>query len=376
VTRADTTIVANKRVTEPRYVWASLTIVTGRLPGRRLLLPIGIACLTCVGAFLAFTALGVGAGAGSSSAEANARRTAPHPVSAIQSYSEADAKRNGAAGEGGAAGGPPATQLVPIPAADFNAPVARYKAYSVGQLESMLGDIAQLEGALRANRLQAARQAWRAAYERWLHLGAVYGAFGALNDAIDGTPGGLPGGVHDPHFTGLHRLERGLWRGAPARELLGVAVRLGDDVRLLIGHLPSVQITPLEYATRAHEILEDAQRDLLSGADVPWSHEGVLATAAGLAATREVLATLQPLLDGREGTIETVEFTLRRFAGALATIRRDHGGRWPAQAQLSLRESELVNGTLGAALEALDGVPGTLETKVPPPIPSIPVRSR
>ena len=137
-----------------------------------------------------------------------------------------------------------------------------------------------------------------------------------------------------------------------------------------------MQITPLEYATRAHEILEDAARDLLSGADVPWSDEGVLATAAGLAATREVLATLQPLLDGREGTIETVEFTLNRFAAALATIRRDHGGRWPAQNELNLRESELLNGTLGAALEALDGVPGTLETRVPPPIPSLPSAAR
>ncbi len=345
--------------------------MTGRSQGRRLLPSIAIACLTCVGALLALTALGVGSGGSSSAAGSSPRGQAPRPVSAIRSYSEADAKRNGAAGQGGA---PPVTQLVPVPAADFDRPIARYKAYSAAQLRVMLGYIAQLQSALRANRPQAARRAWRGAYASWLHLGAVYGAFGALNDAIDGTPGGLPGGVGDPHFTGLHRLERGLWRGgaAGAHELLGLAVRLGEDVRLLLGHLPSVRITPLEYATRAHEILEDAQRDLLSGADVPWSDEGVLATAAGLTATREVLATLQPLLDGREGTIETVEFTLNRFAAALATIRHDHGGRWPAQNELSLRESELLNGTLGAALEALDGVPGTLETKIPPPIPSLP----
>jgi high-affinity iron transporter len=266
---------------------------------------------------------------------------------------------------------------VPVPATDFDGPVTQYKAYSAGQLRIMLGYITRLERALRANRLRAARQAWRGAYERWLHLGAVYGAFGALNDAIDGTPGGLPRGAGDPHFTGLHRLERGLWRGdAPAHELLDLTIRLGEDVRLLIGHLPSVQITPLEYATRAHEILEDAQRDLLSGVDVPWSGEGVLATAAGLAATREVLATLRSLLDGREGTIETVEFGLARLAGALAAVRRDHDGRWPALSQLSQRESELLNGTLGAALEALDAVPGTLETRVPPPTPSLPSAAR
>jgi high-affinity iron transporter len=345
---------------------------TSPKPGRRLLVPIGAALLSCLIAFLALTALGVDGG-GSSAVGANVRRTPPHIPSALQAYSEADSKRNGAASQGGA---PPITQLVPIPPAAFKAPIAHYKAYSAGQLRAMLGYIAALQSALRANRLAAARAAWRGAYVRWLELGAVYGAFGALSDAIDGTPGGLPGGVHDPHFTGLHRLERGLWRGVPrgasVHELLGVAVRLENDVRLLIEHLPSVQITPLEYATRAHEILEDAQRDLLSGTDVPWSHEGLLATAAGLSATREVLATLAPLLDGREGTIETVEFALRRFSGALSSIRRAHGERFPAQDELSLREGELLDGTLGAALEALDAVPGTLETKIPPPVPALP----
>lgn len=345
-------------------------------PGRRLLLPIGVALLSCLIAFLALTALGVDGG-GSSAVGANVRRTPPHVPSAIQAYSEADSKRNGAASQGGA---PPITQLVPIPPAAFNAPIARYKAYSAGQLRVMLGDIAALQSALRTSRLAAARAAWRGAYVRWLHLGAVYGAFGALGDTIDGVPGGLPGGVHDPHFTGLHRLERGLWRGVGRgaltgtieHELLGLAGRLDADVRLLIEHLPSVQITPLEYATRAHEILEDAQRDLLSGTDVPWSHEGLLATAAGLSATREMLATLQPLLDGREGTIETVEFALRRFSSALSLIRHAHDGRFPAQDELSLREGELLDGTLGAALEALDALPGTLETKIPPPTPALP----
>ena len=37
-------------------------------------------------------------------------------------------------------------------------------------------------------------------------------------------------------------------------------------------------------------------RDLLSGTDVPWSGEGVLGASAGLAATRELLRTLSPLL--------------------------------------------------------------------------------
>lgn len=345
--------------------------MTGRLPGRRLLLPIGIAGLTFAGAFLVFTALGVGGGQSSSADGVDARHGAPHPISAIQAYSEADARRNGiAAGEGGA---PPSPELVPIPAAAFAGPIARYRTYSEGQLTVMLGAVAELRRALGANRLAAARTAWEAAFADYLHLGAVYGEFGELNRAIDGAPGGLPGGAHDPRFTGLHRLELGLWQSAaPPSRLLGVAAWLAADVRLLRARLPGEQITPLEYATRVHEIMEDAIRDLLSGVDVPWSHDGVLATAAGVEATHELLTTLGPLLDGREDAIEVVDSALLRLDGVLAALHRAHHGRWPTLDQLSQDEAELLDGTVGAAAEALDQAPGALETKLPPPIPPIP----
>lgn len=325
--------------------------------------------MTFLGAFLALTAFGVGGG-GSSRAAGTSTHRAPRPVSAIQAYSEADAKRNGAAGQGGA---PPPPDLVPLSTAAFDGPIAQYRAYAGRQLTAVLGQLAVLRSALGANRRAAARVAWEGAYADYLHLGAVYGEFGELNRAIDGSPGGLPGGVHDPRFTGLHRLELGLWQaGEPPRRLLGVAARLIADVRELQRRLPGEQITPLEYATRTHEILEDAIRDLLSGVDVPWSHDGVLATVAGVAATHELIATLRPELDGREDAIEVVDSAMLRLDRVLASLRGAHRGRWPALEQLSQNDAELLDGAVGAAAEALDQVPGALETKLPPPIPSLP----
>ena len=84
------------------------------------------------------------------------------------------------------------------------------------------------------------------------------------------------------------------------RSMAPYATRLASDVRRLRSAIPKTQIEPLDYATRAHEILEDAQRDFMSGVDVPWSHEGVLATAAGVTATRVVINTLRPLLGGQD----------------------------------------------------------------------------
>src|SRR5271155_2973583 len=195
---------------------------------------------------------------------------------------------------------PPPRALPPTPASVFDRPIALYRAYAVAQLALMEGQIARLESALAANDREAAQAAWRAAYSRYLRLGAVYlaGEVASLNREINGNAGALEGGVSNPQFVGLHRIEYGLWTGAPPPSLLDYARQLDGAVQQLRSLLPHVSTTPLEYATRAHEILEDAQRDLLSGNDVPWSGEGVLGTQAGLEATEEVISTLRPVLGG------------------------------------------------------------------------------
>ncbi len=264
--------------------------------------------------------------------------------------------------------------LSPLPAQAFVAPVAAYKRYAERWTIIAEHEAHGLRDALASGDRAGARSAWQATWGSYLHLGAVYGLFGDLNQEIDGMPSGVLAGVADPRFSGLHRLEMGLWSGVSPQSLLPLADALARNLQSLRKALPSVQITPLEYATRAHEILEDAQRDLLSGTHVPWSGQGVLGTAAGLDATEEVFHTLQRLLSGRENTEAVVRSELDLLSSAIAQIHHNHEG-WPALTQLSMHEHELLNGTLAGALTALELLPGTLETKTPAPIPPLPTSS-
>jgi high-affinity iron transporter len=280
--------------------------------------------------------------------------------------------------QGAVSGAPttPASELPPLPASAFEKPTTLYRAYTVKQLGLMEKQIVRLQEALAANDRTAAKSAWRAAYASYLRLGAVYlvGPLSDLNQAIDGGSGGLAGGTSSPHFTGLHRIEYGLWGANTPISLLGFARQLHANVHRLQSMLGKTTIAPLEYATRAHEILEDAARDLLSGTDVPWSGEGVLATAAGLQATEEVVATLRPLLKGRESTIPLVNAELALLRATLASIAAAHGGVLPSNEQLSQAQTEQLDSALGGALEGLAQVPGALETESTPQIPQIPQR--
>jgi high-affinity iron transporter len=292
---------------------------------------------------------------------------APHIASQIVVYGV----------QGSVQGAPttPPPELVPVDGSAFRQPIARYLAYSERQLTTMRGDIALLRKALGDGSRARAQSAWLAAYADYLRLGAVYleGSLGALDREIDGTAGGLTDGTSSPRFSGLHRLEFGLWTGASLSSLEPWAADLQTDVIKLQRILPSLRIAPFDYATRAHEILEDAVRDLLSGTDVRWSGAGVLGTAAGVAATTEVVKTLAPLLGQREGVLAVVDTDLRGLRTTLSSIKRNHGGRFPTNAQLTQLESERLDAAVGQALEGLAQVPGTLETvnaTQPPAIPA------
>jgi len=270
-----------------------------------------------------------------------------------------------------------ASDLAPIPPSAFSAPIAAYRGYAEHWAGKLAAQVPVLRAALAGGNRAASEQAWSVAWSDYLHLGAVYGLLpGTLDQRIDGIPNALPAdgssGEARSDFSGLHRIEFGLWTGASPQSLVHWATQLRGDVVTLRRVLPSVQITPLDYATRAHEILEDAQRDFLSGTDVPWSGAGVLATAAGLTATQEVIQTLTPLLQGRDTALGEVQSWLPQLQDVLNRLRAAHHGSYPTLAQLTPAQHELLDGTMTGTLGALSLVPGTLETTALPVIPKIP----
>lgn len=279
----------------------------------------------------------------------------------------------------------PVSDLSPVPASAFDHPVAVYRRYAERWAATLGRDVAPLTAALRAGDRGRARRDWATAFSDYLHLGAVYGLLpGALNDDL----AGMPGEIGDPHFVGLHRIEMGLWTNEPVRSLVPLGVKLSSTVRRLRAELPTaavdprsthvrlarglmaVTVDPLDYTLRIHEILEDAQRDFMSGLDVPWSGAGVLATAAGVAATKELLSTVEPIMTGRGNAYGTSEYWLDRLGRVFAGIRRRDGG-YPSLHRLTPAQRQLIDGTLAGTLTALEQVPGTLETTTFTTFPSI-----
>jgi len=208
--------------------------------------------------------------------------------------------------------------LVPLPEAAFDKPIAAYRRYAVGQARRLIA--------------AADRHDFDAAFDRWMLIGAAYGALGDLD----------------------------LTEALEARDWHALSV----GARKLPKALATRELAPVDYVIRAHEILEDVERDRMGEA------VGVRAVADGVAATRAVMATLHDVLAGRGDALQTVDARLTRLEDTLAAIRRARG-EWPAPDRLPAALRQRLLGQLGAALEALANVPGALETSLPPKLATL-----
>ena len=263
---------------------------------------------------------------------------------------------------------PAAVKPVSVP--DLTGPNRKYEAYAAHDLRALAGAVATIEKDLQGGNLTAAKADWLTAQLDWEKAGASYDSFGDDGVAVDGLPDGLVNGVNDKDFTGLHRLEYGLWHGQSAASLLPVAAALARNVATVQRDLTSTDLTgdPASLPIRAHEILEDALRDHLSGLDDEGSGAAYRETYADLQVTRVVLSELAPLIDARAPRLlGTAQAQMNALQQALLATR-DHG-QWtslsaaPSSARQQVARQQ-VDGAIGSLLETLSSVPDLLE--VPP----------
>ena len=256
-----------------------------------------------------------------------------------------------------------ASAVTPVTLADLAGPNRAYQAYARTMLAATSRTVHTLETDLRRGDLATAKADWLSAQLNWERVGASYNSFGSLGTKVDGLPNGLPLGATDPTFTGLHRIEYGLWHGLSAASLVPIAGQLARDLDTLSTELSSDELAgdPTALPLRAHEILEDALRDHLSGLDNQGGDAAYAMTYANSQATDAVLRLLAPLLTGRDRTLVSTAAeqlgTLRRTLTATRT-----GGQWTPARRVSATQRHAVNGAIGAVLETLSAVPTLLET--------------
>ena len=248
-----------------------------------------------------------------------------------------------------------APAILPVTTNDLLGPAHQYHAYVAAGLDTLVSQTDAIAARIRSGDLAGARAAWLPAHLTYERLGAAYGTFGNYDDEIDGRPDGLPGGVHDPHWTGFYRLEYGLWHGQSAQALAGLVgpvSTLDKNVRALRAAWPAMEVDLLDLGLRTHEILENALQFQLTGHDDYGSGTTLATTEANVQGTRELLTVLHPLLAPRYTGLASVTTWLNRLQDQLRAAQQP-GGRWTAAGDLPTARRQQLDSAAGQALQVL-----------------------
>ena len=225
--------------------------------------------------------------------------------------------------------------IVPVTRNDLIPLAKAYTAWVSGRIPVVQRRVAAVAADAEEGDLSAARRDWLAAHTTYETLGGAYDAFGDLGNELDGLPrGGL---------TGFHLLESQLWGSARA---------LVDEVARLQTQFADAQLDPGEVALRAHEIVEDAIQDGLTGATDAGSGTELAGIDANLSGAIAALTPLHAVLESRYDALTETQQALAQ-AQALVESHRAADGTWTPLAALDRAARERVDAALGRAAELL-----------------------
>ena len=262
---------------------------------------------------------------------------------------------------GSAAGSGPAP-VKAVTVAELQPALRAYNSYVAGKLVTLATQVARIQADLKGGNLGAARSDWVPAMLTWEQVGEEpYGSFGNFGVEIAAGPQGFEQGVNDPDFTGLHRLEYGLWHGQKASVLIPVTSTLAKYVAGLRSQLTKLSTDPTSLPVRAHEILEDALRDHLTGQLDQGSGADYAETLADVQVDRVVLGEIAGLLTTRAPhLLPAVYSELDTLQQALLATRVN--GQWVSINAVTLTQRQDVDAAIGAVLENTSLIPDLLET--------------
>ncbi|MEV0561178.1 iron uptake system protein EfeO [Dactylosporangium sp. NPDC050588] len=220
-----------------------------------------------------------------------------------------------------------------------------YQRYVKSQTGALIDKTTEFVDAVKAGDMEKAKALFPIARTYWERIEPVAESFGDLDPAIDAREADLEAGQE---WTGFHKIEKDLWVTKDVSKSGPTADKLLADVKTIVEKANSVQLSPLNLANGAKELLDEVATGKITGEEDIFSHTDLWDFAANLEGSRAAIAALRPMIEEKDAALaKTLE---DKFAAAQAELDKHRkGDGWKLHNELS--ETELKQ--LGDAINAL-----------------------
>jgi iron uptake system component EfeO len=232
--------------------------------------------------------------------------------------------------------------------------VASYRHYVHDQADRLVRATTTFAKTLEDGDLAKAKRMYphvRAYYER---IEPVAESFGTLDPEIDAR---LSDVASNAEWTGLHRIEKNLWRGSTTRGTATYSHGLLEDVTRLRDRVQDLPLLAAQIANGGVGLLDEIANSKITGEEERYSHTDLYDFEANLQGVRAVVTALRPVVTKVEPQLmDTIDHQLAAVETSLDQLRKGRGFVSYTESTVPATVRRDLTGTVDALAESLSRV--------------------
>lgn len=196
-----------------------------------------------------------------------------------------------------------------------------YQRYVNSQIDALVTKTGEFVAAVKAEKVDEAKALFPVTRIYWERIEPVAESFGDIDPKIDAREDGLEEGME---FTGFHRLEKDLWVTGLQADSPAIADQLMADIEDLASRAKAVELTPLQLANGAKELLDEVATGKITGEEDRYSHTDLWDFRSNVDGSQAAVAALRPVIEERNpDLLSTLD---ERFAAVDALLEKHRKG--------------------------------------------------
>jgi iron uptake system component EfeO len=227
-----------------------------------------------------------------------------------------------------------------------------YSRYVRSQTSALLEKTREFVDAVKAGDVAKAKALFPVARTYWERIEPVAEIFGDLDPKIDGREEVVAEGME---FTGFHRIEKDLWVTGDISKSGPMADRLMADIKEIVAKADAEQLSPLNLANGAKELLDEVATGKITGEEDRYSHTDLWDFDANVEGSKAAVAALRPALEQRDpALVKTLDTEFANVEAALAKFQVGDG--WKLHDQLTEADKKGLSDAVNALAEPVSKV--------------------
>lgn len=242
---------------------------------------------------------------------------------------------------------------------DLVQPLAQYKVYVTGEVESLAAETKKFADAIKAGNLDEAKALFGPTRMHYERIEPIAELFEDLDSSIDSRADDHEQKEKDPGFVGFHRIEYHLWTDKSTKDAEPFADKLVENVSDLQKRLTDLTFPPEKVVGGAAALIEEVAATKISGEEDRYSGTDLYDFDANFAGSKKIVELFRPQIEKADAKLlAKIEDNFAKIETVLGKYKKGDG--YESYEKLTKDDRNALQASITPLVEDLSKLRGAL----------------